>query len=821
MRIAAISFRDKYEREIIIYPQGEWDNINFDKSTCEEMQDMIVYHSKDLQTNTEISKLEVLSSDIEGKSLLRLREAITYVCRMKESVLDDNNLINERLCFPNENNKFLNVTKDRDSFSFNFINYLGRTYLKDRTGYRFIEIEIIPQKINYEEDYIELTKKLAEECTEILLDHSGVTSNMFGSSDNENSKSLLEQFIFLREFCYTYNLQALFKYIKRNPDRMITKEEVLSPTCFGAPSSKFYSNPFSHSRGWKVVNGTPIPQEVTITRKFDSLDTLPNRFVKYALKKFKDICMRLCSSMELSKSENTSQKLYSECYREAAGLYNDIDEILRDSYFDEIGELKILPQGNQILQKREGYRQIFSAFFMLDLALQLNWEGEKKVYNGESKNTALLYEYWLFFELRKIIKSIDDCKFVQSNENPFITRENGLTLSLSEGETSCQSFIFQNMKLRVNLYYNRLFSRKEFSNTKYSGSYSRPFRPDYTLEIYPLEYSTPEKAVKEGVVSYIHFDAKYRVTNLKSLIGQYDDDLTEVQVKKEIEEDKRDSITNTYKRGDLLKMHTYNDAIRRTVGSYVLYPGESSSNNQNYRLFEEILPGVGAFAIKPSIQEISENALKDFITEIIETKSKNYSRLNRIIKYSNHILSEPAITMLDKRSFENKVDNKNIHNELNAIGYIRPDYYRILINRGLLSMGKTFIFYYYAIKGESVYSHHEDISKVKYFRFYQNEIYKTGTYRIEPIIGIIKSSELVSRKQLSEILTNANCNDGKERYADFYYVHKIEVVDEKKKAICCKINELNSVNGNDTFSPHSPKVVTEEWLNANCNSDSM
>ena len=30
--------------------------------------------------------------------------------------------------------------------------------------------------------------------------------------------------------------------------------------------------------------------------------------------------------------------------------------------------------------------------------------------------------------------------------------------------------------------------------------------------------------------------------------------------------------------------------------------------------------------------------------------------------------------------------------------------------------------------------------------------------------------------------------------------------------ISCNNSDLNGVNGNDTFSPHSPKVVTEKWL---------
>ena len=504
--------------------------------------------------------------------------------------------------------------------------------------------------------------------------------------------------------------------------------------------------------------------------------------------------------------------MYTECYREALEIQRITDDILRDHFFDDVRELTIMPQNNQVLEKREGYRQVFYAAAMVDLALQLNWEGEQEAYSGESKNTALLYEYWLFFELRKIISSIENCQCIQSSEKPFINTDNGLTISLSEGQTSCQAFLLPDLGTRVNLYYNRTFSREEFSNTKYAGSYSRPFRPDYTLEVYPSDYLKPEDAVREGAVSYIHFDAKYRITDLRSFIGPDENEMTEEQIKEEVENDKQDSVTNTYKRGDLLKMHTYNDAIRRTVGSYVLYPGDFDSKTKNYRLFEEVLPGVGVFAIKPSIQTDSENALKDFIYEIIEVRSRKYSRLNRMLSYSNLVLGEPAISTLDKRTTGKEKDNKNIHNDLCVIGYLRPDYYELLSREGLLSEGRTFVFYYYAIKGESVYSHHEDIGKAKYIRFYQNDINATGTYEIEPLKGIIKSRELVSKKQLDDLLTETGSNDGKERTADFYYVLKVEIVSCTEPKISCNNSDLNSVNGNDTFSPHSPKVVTEKWL---------
>lgn len=79
------------------------------------------------------------------------------------------------------------------------------------------------------------------------------------------------------------------------------KDEVLKPIGQGSPSASFYSSPFSHSRGWQMVNGKPVPQEVAVTRKYDSLDTVANRFVKFALKKFNLICRELCSSLDASK----------------------------------------------------------------------------------------------------------------------------------------------------------------------------------------------------------------------------------------------------------------------------------------------------------------------------------------------------------------------------------------------------------------------------------------------------------------------------------------------------------------------------------------
>ena len=54
------------------------------------------------------------------------------------------------------------------------------------------------------------------------------------------------------------------------------------------------------------------------------------------------------------------------------------------------------------------------------------------------------------------------------------------------------------------------------------------------------------------------------------------DDLVENIQQSVYNEEKSENRKGIYKNADLLKMHAYKDAIRRTGGAYVLYPGDKS-----------------------------------------------------------------------------------------------------------------------------------------------------------------------------------------------------------------------------------------------------
>ena len=637
------------------------------------------------------------------------------------------------------------------------MNSLGKTELRFEASNEPLSLsfEVVPDKINYETDYVNLTQAIAEECSALLLEYSSPTSLSFSQDSEKQQKTAFEQFIFLRQFFYSDNIESLFASIKRNPDRILIEEDELKPFGQGMPSKRFFTNPFSHSRNWNdLENGVFLPSEIAVTHKCESLNTPANRFLKFALNTFLEICENIITYVEQS----------SVYHSEASEIKNHIENILQD--------LTVMPVNNQVLEKREGYSQIFNAFSMVDLALQLDWKGKEEVYSGESKNTALLYEYWLFFELRKVISTIDGCSAVLKND--------GLTISLCQDKKSVQYFETANQK--IDLYYNRTFSHKIFEKSKYEGSYSRPFRPDYTIAIFPKKYDDEKEAVEDGAVSYIHFDAKYRLEDLSQFINKEE---SEDEINEEISAEKSDSVMNTYKRGDLLKMHTYNDAIR-----------PSDVNNK------ELNAG--------------EKAVQDFIKEIVEFNANPASRNARADYFDRMIAESPR---------ENhSVNSKRINSNLYMLGFIRNEYCAWLKEKHLVPLSADdsnfcnsddgIYFYYHAIRDGYVYPLHKDISKAKYFLASRTDfgIHKNiSEYALEPWIAEIVSTELVSSETLAKRLKEMNNGTGYEQKAafkaQFYYLVRLRNI----RAAKISSDEISIIDyGNLAISPYSPKIVKLE-----------
>ena len=72
--------------------------------------------------------------------------------------------------------------------------------------------------------------------------------------------------------------------------------------------------------------------------------------------------------------------------------------------FREVGRLHTFPIGNQVLQKRAGYRELLRAFALVEIGgrLALNWDVDD-VFGASQRNVATLYEYWAFLQLARSV----------------------------------------------------------------------------------------------------------------------------------------------------------------------------------------------------------------------------------------------------------------------------------------------------------------------------------------------------------------------------------------------------------------------------------
>src|SRR5690606_1416313 len=191
-------------------------------------------------------------------------------------------------------------------------------------------------------------------------------------------------------------------------------------------------------------------------------------------------------------------------------------------------------------------------------------------------------------------------------------------------------FVSRNLTIRFS--YNRTFKGGSDYTTGKAGSITTTLRPDYTLSIWPTSF-TEEEAEKEEVITHIHFDAKYKIQNIRD---QYTDS-EEEEVLIRIEERER---KGTFKNIDVLKMHAYKDAIRRTGGAYILYPG---SVEKRFDGFHEVLPGLGAFTINPSKYDTGIAGLSNFLDQAIQHLIDRTTQRERISNASNKILKEDRL----------------------------------------------------------------------------------------------------------------------------------------------------------------------------------
>jgi predicted component of viral defense system (DUF524 family) len=525
--------------------------------------------------------------------------------------------------------------------SFTVTNHLGHARLEvchaGQVSTRVL-LEICSTKLDHDVEYRAMTEDIAAFCSALLMRWQAPTGLRFASNAADHARTLIERFFFLRHELHLERARALLGMITRNPHRTLRSELEWKPASLAA-SPHWLGDPAHNATGWhRNANGKLQPEHVRDIRKEESVDTAPNRFILHALGTFRRLCEEVVG---VCGAESTVGL-------EAAELRDGLSALESGYFFRDVGRMIRLPLENQTLQKRAGYRDILRTWLLCEAASTIDWSGLEDTHHGDSKDAALLYEYWVFIKLQQLIEKLPGMTVIEGGNSSldFIgsTADGCVEIRLKSGKQSRRCFHYRRGEdeMIVELHYEREFRGK--APTTAAGSYSRIFRPDYTLSIRPSSFVTETDALAMGKLAFLHFDAKYRLHRTTDIIGDEEMDDESLASEKALEKS-----TRVHNRADLLKMHTYNDAVRMTIGSYVLYPGDTHTSLPR---FYEVAPGVGAYAMKPG-NDACLTALGNFIRDILEHQCDKFTQYRYLADHQHRtVISEPESFAEDTTSYK-------------------------------------------------------------------------------------------------------------------------------------------------------------------------
>ena len=357
-------------------------------------------------------------------------------------------------------------------------------------------IEVRSKKIKYYDQYPQMIGDLSEVASGLIYE---MDSPLYQDLEFDSSKheTLYEDFMFLEYLFRPENFPSSYDYILRNLYSLLVSYVEDVPTTFASnvgpsemidiisrPEHLYYTN--EPPIDWPDSMGGYVPDIISQRFYQENIDTPENRLLKYFLESLDKVINKLLMSIDDKDGYIKDQLL---------GYQELVQDYLSDRWTTEVGRLDYLPLNSQVLQKKEGYRDLFKYFLNFELAFRLEWEEIEDQIKGYERKLSELYEYWCYFKLIKVLDKLSGKSLIYTDL--YEVNENKWSIKVKKGITSVQTFTFHldNQKIYTKLMYNRLFSK----NPRFK-SYSLPFRPDYTLLI---ELDSDHY--------FIHFDAKYQI----------------------------------------------------------------------------------------------------------------------------------------------------------------------------------------------------------------------------------------------------------------------------------------------------------------------
>ena len=443
-----------------------------------------------------------------------------------------------------------------------------------------VVIEVYPTKLDYKDDYRAILDDVNKEVYNLAYDFLKRTF-LKGSTEVYKEPTGSEFYRLIQAHFDDY-MKAI-EFVELKPHRRLETiyEEVRGDRlrkqdAVGRAYLRKNANLFVEvDRGIQLNGVQMMPQKGLLAKKIHTYDTHENRYVKMTLERLLHRIESLSQTIQKAKGKYDlipDQDVINILDKMKKGL----SKRLKKPFWKSIGHLDRSVM-SVVLQMAPGYRDVYQIYATLSKGITLSGE----IYKMSIKDIALLYEYWTFLRLGRILN--EKCDLI--SHDIIKVSSNGLVVNLDK--SSGANRIFRNKATGeiIKLQYQYSTGKKTATVTQI---------PDTMLII--------EKFGREYDYMYI-FDAKYRINfgndENPTGPGPMEDDI------------------NT--------MHRYRDAIvaesagayeRTAFGAYVLFPWNEKDRYQEHHLYKSIEKvNIGGLPFLPKTPDLVENIIDNLLNK--------------------------------------------------------------------------------------------------------------------------------------------------------------------------------------------------------------
>ena len=397
----------------------------------------------------------------------------------------DPSLLQERRQLPGSSN-FIATLNFRSQ-----VGYSDFTVLIDGRPVFTFTVEVFPSKLEYKEDYEQMLAEVQEILTGLAMEYLRATYHL-GQTDPNPNPSGLEWLILLRSIAA--ELECALQQIARHPlrgmrrDRKITRIERIRRIDSSLRSTIVRGG--GHG-AFSQVEGLPIRRMLPEHRTETNLDTPEHRWLALQI-------TRICQRLAQLRREEANKELTVRRKK----ILEELDCL--EVRMRKLANLEPLaaaegnpPAGFSSLQLQcaPGYREAFQKSIVLMLGLRI----DGGPIGLSAKDVSLLYEYWCFIALLKLIEQETGARIPV--KALFHIQQQGLAVMLTHGRTTAVPFdLLGGRKLIAE--YNPKYAREPILINQ---------NPDIVLTL-EAPLWPPQKLI---------LDAKYRIDTSPEYIKTY------------------------------------------------------------------------------------------------------------------------------------------------------------------------------------------------------------------------------------------------------------------------------------------------------------